>query len=355
MRPHGTAGIDPHPGLQRRALDSRHHSDRSRANLEAKEIIVVDDGSTDHTLQIARSLADQGVHVIAQTNRGAAAARNAALRAAHGSYIQFLDADDLLQPQKIEAQLREAEDGRRSRVLLTCRWGRFFVRPGHASYACDALWRDLSPVDWIVTKFTDNCFMFPAAWLVSRRLIEAAGPWNERLSVDDDGEYICRLVAVSQQVVSFPRRRVTTASATPARSARRSPTGRCIRRSHRCTCVSSSCCASKTANGPAAPACACCRTTCRTSIRSTRSCWSAAATSPIHLAASCCRRASDLTSAFLRSIFGWRTGEAAETDPEQNQAARAPDHRRMARIGRASPLTESNKRCWNRFDAWTPG
>jgi glycosyltransferase involved in cell wall biosynthesis len=171
---------------------------------KAKEIIVVDDGSTDHTLQIARSFADQGVHVIVQTNRGAAAARNAALRAAHGSYIQFLDADDLLQPQKIEAQLREAEDGRRSRVLLTCRWGRFFVRPGHASYACDALWRDLSPVDWIVTKFTDNCFMFPAAWLVSRRLIEAAGPWNERLSVDDDGEYICRLVAVSQQVRFVP-------------------------------------------------------------------------------------------------------------------------------------------------------
>jgi glycosyltransferase involved in cell wall biosynthesis len=119
---------------------------------EAKEIIVVDDGSTDHTLQIARSFADQGVHVIAQTNR-ALRPRNAALRAAHGSYIQFLDADDLLQPQKIEAQLREAEDDD-ARVLLTCRWGRFFVRPGHASYACDALWRDLSPVDWIVTKFT---------------------------------------------------------------------------------------------------------------------------------------------------------------------------------------------------------
>jgi glycosyltransferase involved in cell wall biosynthesis len=171
---------------------------------EAKEIIVVDDGSTDHTLQIARSFAYRGVHVIAQPNRGAAAARNAALRAAHGSYIQFLDADDLLQPQKIEAQLREAEDGRRSRVLLTCRWGRFFVRPGHASYACDALWRDLSPVDWIVTKFTDNCFMFPATWLVSRRLIEAAGPWNEHLSVDDDGEYMCRLVCMSQRVRFVP-------------------------------------------------------------------------------------------------------------------------------------------------------
>ena len=166
----------------------------------AKEIIVVDDGSTDRTPAIARGFDDRGVRVISQVNRGAAAARNAALRAAQGSYIQFLDADDLLHPRKLEAQLRDAEDGRRSRVLLTCRWGRFFVRPEQARFAPDPLWQDLAPADWIFTKFTDNCFMFPASWLVSRQLVDAAGPWNEDLSLDDDGEYMCRLVAASQQV-----------------------------------------------------------------------------------------------------------------------------------------------------------
>ena len=170
----------------------------------AKEIIVVDDGSTDRTLAIARGFGDRGVRVITQANQGAATARNTAVRAAHGSYLQFLDADDLLHPRKIEAQLQGAEDGRRSRVLLTCRWGRFFVRPEQARFAPDSLWQDLSPADWIVTKFIDNRFMFPASWLVSRRLADDAGPWNETLSLDDDGEYMCRLVAASQQVRFMP-------------------------------------------------------------------------------------------------------------------------------------------------------
>jgi glycosyltransferase involved in cell wall biosynthesis len=167
---------------------------------QPKEVLVVDDGSTDRTLEAANAYLDRGVRVISQRNQGAAAARNTGLRAALGSYVQFLDADDLLHPRKIEFQMRGAADGRRSRVLLTCRWGRFFRRPAEAQFAPDGLWQDLSPVDWILTKFNDNRFMSPASWLVSRRLVEDAGPWNESLSLDDDGEYMCRLVAASEVV-----------------------------------------------------------------------------------------------------------------------------------------------------------
>ncbi len=166
----------------------------------AKEIIVVDDGSTDRTLAVARGFADRGVQVLSQANRGAAAARNTGLRAARGTYIQFLDADDLLHPRKIEQQLRGAEPGAQAGVLLTCRWGRFFKRPEQARFEPDTLWQDLSPADWIFTKFNDNRFMFPASWLVSRRLVDDAGPWNEDLTLDDDGEYMCRLVAASRHV-----------------------------------------------------------------------------------------------------------------------------------------------------------
>lgn len=167
---------------------------------DRKEVIVVDDGSTDHTLQIANGFASQRVRVISQPNAGAAAARNTALRAAQGSYIQFLDADDVLHPDKLARQLRHADDGHRSRTLLTSAWGKFFVHEARAVFAPDSLWQDLSPVEWIVTKFTDNKFMFPASWLVSRRLADEAGPWNEQLSLDDDGEYLCRVVAASRCV-----------------------------------------------------------------------------------------------------------------------------------------------------------
>src|SRR5262245_57417246 len=72
---------------------------------EPKEIIVVDDGSRDRTLAIARSFESDSVRVFTQKNQGAAAARNKALSESRGEYIQWLDADDLLAPDKISKQL----------------------------------------------------------------------------------------------------------------------------------------------------------------------------------------------------------------------------------------------------------
>src|ERR1700687_2315947 len=76
---------------------------------ERKEIIVVDDGSTDQTLAIARQFESQGVQVITQSNQGAAAARNKALSLSQGDYIQWLDSDDLLGPDKIALQMAAVE------------------------------------------------------------------------------------------------------------------------------------------------------------------------------------------------------------------------------------------------------
>ena len=70
-----------------------------------REIIVVDDGSTDNSLAIARRFATEGVGVVTQPNQGAAVARNTAYSLCHGDYIQWLDADDLLEPDKIELQV----------------------------------------------------------------------------------------------------------------------------------------------------------------------------------------------------------------------------------------------------------
>jgi GT2 family glycosyltransferase len=169
-----------------------------------KEIIVVDDGSRDRTLEIAKSFEAANVKVISQPNGGAPAARNAAFALAQGDYIQWLDADDLLHPDKITRQMARADsDGR---ALLTCAWGKFFFRVAKARFAPDALWRDHTPVEWIRTRLNDNAWMNPAAWLVSRRLTEAAGPWDSRLasSGDDDGEYVCRLATASDRVDFVP-------------------------------------------------------------------------------------------------------------------------------------------------------
>ncbi len=169
---------------------------------DRREIIVVDDGSTDKTLALARQFESDSVHVVAQENQGAAAARNKALSLSQGDYIQWLDADDLLAPEKISLQMEQSEIERDDLMLYTSAWGRFYFRAERARFCPDSLWCDLKPVEWLVTKFEKGVWMNPAAWLVSRRSTELAGPWDGRLSFsgDDDGEYMCRLVARSRAV-----------------------------------------------------------------------------------------------------------------------------------------------------------
>jgi glycosyltransferase involved in cell wall biosynthesis len=171
---------------------------------EKKEIIVVDDGSRDETLKVAKRFESRIVKVVTQENRGASGARNKAWSLAQGDYIQWLDADDLLSSEKVSRQMGARGDEQNGLTLFTSAWGMFYFRRERASFIPDSLWCDLSPVDWLLTKFVDNVWMNPAAWLVSRKLSELAGPWDERLSLDDDGEYLCRIVARSEKVKYVP-------------------------------------------------------------------------------------------------------------------------------------------------------
>ena len=169
-----------------------------------KEIIVVDDGSTDRTLCIAEGFAKDGVIVASQKNRGASAARNNAFSLSHGDYIQWLDADDLLAPDKILRQMECTKKISDPRVILSSEWGRFIYRASHAKFTPTLLWADLTPTEWLFRKLAHNLYMPPSIWLVSRQLTEAAAPWDERLSLDDDGEYFSRVVMASERVQFVP-------------------------------------------------------------------------------------------------------------------------------------------------------
>lgn len=169
-----------------------------------KEIIIVDDGSKDGTLRLAKSFESKSVKIISQENRGASIARNKALEFAQGDYIQWLDADDILHPDKILEQLKAAETENNPRVLFTSSFGTFFSRTQNAKFRPSTLWQDLTPVEWMMKKFSDNIWMNPATWLVSRELSDLAGPWDETLTWNDDGEYICRVVSVSEIVKFVP-------------------------------------------------------------------------------------------------------------------------------------------------------
>ena len=161
-----------------------------------KEIIVVDDGSTDSTAEVARGFKE--VRVVSTENYGLSGAQNNAFPLSQGDYIQYLDADDLLVPDKIERQLAALREFDSKRVLLSSPWAPFYYRVRHARFVRNSLWQDLSPVDWLLRKMEQNLHMQNATWLVSRELAEAAGPWDTRLHFDQDGEYFCRVLLASE-------------------------------------------------------------------------------------------------------------------------------------------------------------
>jgi glycosyltransferase involved in cell wall biosynthesis len=164
------------------------------------EVIVVNDGSSDGTLAIAKSFADPCVRVVDQPNLGAAAARNRGLREAQGDFIQFLDADDLLAPNKIAVQVQRLLDN--PDCIATARWGRFRTNPSETRFVRETFWRDMPPLDWLVSRWERSSMMHPGGWLLPRSVLDKGGLWDESLSLDDDGEFFDRMV-ISAQAVLF--------------------------------------------------------------------------------------------------------------------------------------------------------
>jgi len=167
-----------------------------------KEIILVDDGSKDATVTLARQFESSTVQVVQQENRGPAAARNHAYRLSQGDYIQFIDADDLLSPDKIAEQIKVLRESP-PRVLGICPWTYFQdgadPKGGLEENGWPAVDTD-APLQWLIDLFGPEgpSGMVPhGAWLTPRAVAEAVGLWDETPSPDDDGEYFARAVLAS--------------------------------------------------------------------------------------------------------------------------------------------------------------
>jgi glycosyltransferase involved in cell wall biosynthesis len=172
------------------------------------EVVVVDDGSSDDSRAVAQTYESYGVRVIAQENQGASAARNRAFEAASGEYIQYLDADDLLHPRKIEAQVAALQNAPADTVAVC---STVYFRDGTAPEGGRRARGDESipwltsedPVQWLINLWLpDNGWgmVQTGAWLVPRGVAEEAGPWDERIARDQDGEYFTRVVFSSSAV-----------------------------------------------------------------------------------------------------------------------------------------------------------
>ncbi|WP_376694882.1 glycosyltransferase family 2 protein [Wenzhouxiangella sp. EGI_FJ10305] len=160
------------------------------------ETIVVDDGSTDDTLTLARALEAKtpGMQVFSQPNQGVSAARNLAIAASSGELIAFLDADDRWLPDKIAAQV-EVYRTNPAVGLIHCGFG-FVDQDGVALPD----WPRQSRLDQgdILLEFLCDFFLITSAVMVPRSVLDAVGGFDESLKVGEDNELFLRIVSAFQ-------------------------------------------------------------------------------------------------------------------------------------------------------------
>ena len=175
---------------------------------ENKEIIIVDDGSTDNSLAIVKKFESQIVKVFTQKNTGAGTARNKGLTEAKGDFIQFLDADDILSPDKIVSQLKELVGY--NNYLGLCGTAYFNAGDDHTNAKVLREWfcaGSDDPFDFLIKLYSGHetikgygGMIQPNSWLTPMSVINKAGFWNEELTVDDDGEFFCRVILASDGI-----------------------------------------------------------------------------------------------------------------------------------------------------------
>jgi glycosyltransferase involved in cell wall biosynthesis len=172
------------------------------------EVLVIDDGSTDNSVSIAEEFGAEKVRCFRQSNKGASSARNLGLSKASGKYIQFLDADDILSADKIMHQVQALVQN--PNHIAVCSTVHFINGENHrlsspSAYEDAFIYSTPNVTAFLIKLWGGYDFkgsmIQPNAWLTPRSLIESNGPWNEELSVDDDGEFFARMVLGSAGVI----------------------------------------------------------------------------------------------------------------------------------------------------------
>lgn len=165
------------------------------------EVIVVDDGSTDNSLAIAKQYESRNIHIYSQANQGAQVARNFGFSHSKGKYIQYLDSDDYLTPRKIEKQVRLLENN----DAMTIATSSVYIDDGYKCvlWKMPNIYRDFnSGFDLLVELWRIFTPSLPhGSYLTPRDLIEKSGGWDESLLKNQDGEFYSRVLINAHKVV----------------------------------------------------------------------------------------------------------------------------------------------------------
>lgn len=158
------------------------------------ELIVVDDGSTDGTDKVVK-IYGEIVRLIRQANDGVSSARNAGIRAAKGSWIAFLDSDDIWEPDKLKIQMGDLKAKPEAVVHIVDtifvisdqdKRSLFEMRGMHTEFMQRPI-RERPLIDVLRIGFPSP------TWVVQRKTIETAGYFDTALRISEDTDLLARV------------------------------------------------------------------------------------------------------------------------------------------------------------------
>ena len=154
------------------------------------EVIISDDGSTDSTLEIVKSISDSRIKVFSYPNAGVSASRNRGISQSKAEYIAFIDADDLWTPDKLESQWEALQ--KNSQAAVAYSWTDYidesskFLKSGRRIKANGDAFSKL-----LLFNFLEN----GSNPLIGRKALEEVGGFDEFLPAAQDKDMWLRLAA----------------------------------------------------------------------------------------------------------------------------------------------------------------
>nr|WP_319396703.1 glycosyltransferase family 2 protein [uncultured Desulfobacter sp.] len=165
----------------KRAVDSALDQDYAH-----KEIIVVDDGSTDDTQEVLAGY-DGQIRVLIQENKGVSAARNFGIKESRGGFIALLDSDDAWEKKKLSCQV---DFFKSNPDAMICQTEEIWIRNGKR---VNPKKKHKKPSGMIFEASLKLCLVSPSAVMIKRELLDQKGMFNEAFEVCEDYDLWLRI------------------------------------------------------------------------------------------------------------------------------------------------------------------